>query len=192
MSSRGQVLSGLPRLPRIAGVKKSPPRRHRKDIGLWIFAGFFLALIVMFLFWAEPLFLGQTGVKAQLENRAARLRGLPAEEVAASIAKMAKSFLDASKHASQMEVRVDETSSARIVYTLVLPWVSASEKIHRRRGGTTVRLTADLLKTAGAGGVGVVVNVRKKKKDSQADQPLGRAVFDPLADGWKWVPPNMR
>ena len=170
-------------------MNETPQSRLRKDVPLWIFAVVFMALFAFFLFWAEPLFLGKSGVKAHLMERAVRLRSAPPEKSASAISQMVKSFLDASKHASEIEVRVDEASSSRIAYTLLLPWSEKSEKIHRRRGGTTARLTAALLKSAGANTVAVVVTVRRKKGSSGGSEPAGQARVDPKSGKSEWIPP---
>ncbi len=151
-----------------------------------------MALFAFFLFWAEPLFLGKSGVKAHLMEQATRLRSSPPEKSAATISQMVKGFLDASKHSSEVEVRVDEASSIRIAYTLLLPWSEKSEKIHRRRGGTTAHLTAALLKSAEADRVAVVVNVRRKKRSSRGSEPVGRARVDPATGKSEWIPPGKR
>ena len=173
-------------------MSKAPWTRLGRSAPLWIFAVVFLAIFAVFLFWAEPLFLGRAGVKAHLMKRAARLGPAPPGEAAVAISRMVKSFLDASKHASQVEVRIDEASSGRIAYTLILPWSEKSVKLHRRRGGTTARLTAALLKNAGADRVVVVVNVRRKKINSGESEPAGRARIEPEAGKFEWTPPEGR
>ncbi len=171
-------------------MNEKPRPRLRRDVPLWIFAAVFVAAFAIFLFWSEPLFLGRIGAKARLQERAARLRAAPPAEAAASISRMAKDFLDASKHVSEIEVSIDEASSRRIAYTLVVPWSEKSAKLHYRRGITTARLTAALLKSAGAGRVAVVVNVRRKRMSSGESDPAGRASYDPVAGKFGWRPPG--
>ena len=173
-------------------MSKAPRTPLGRSAPLWIFAVVFLAVFAVFLFWAEPLFLGRVGIKANLMEHAARLRPAPPGEAAVAISRMVKSFLDASKHTSEVEVRIDEASSGRIAYTLILPWSEKSVKIHQRRGGTTARLTAALLKSAGAGQVVVAVNVRRKKINSGKSEPAGQARIDPGAGKFEWTPAEGR
>ncbi len=173
-------------------MSKAPRTRLGGNAPFWIFSVVILAAFVVFLFWAEPIFLNRLGVKAHLMERAARLRAAPPGEVSAAISRMVKSFLDASKRVSEVEVRIDEASSGRIAYTLILPWSEKSAKLHKRRGRTTARLTAALLKSAGASRVVVVVNVRRKKIKSEGSMPAGRARIDPEAGKLEWKPPESR
>ena len=146
-----------------------------KKIFFWLFAGVFVALVSVFLFWAEPLFLKQKGAQAQLRARAASLRGGPPSAVVSDVGRMLKDFLDASKHASRVEVKVEEATASRLGITLSLPRSARSEKILRRRGKTTVRLAASLLESAGIAGVSIVVRIRRRKTAAGQSEPAGAA-----------------
>ena len=152
---------------------------RRKDLLLWIFAAAFLGLFTIFLFRGESLFLSGTGVQARLRARAARLREEPAEKAARAIGLEIKAFLDASKHASQVVVRIDEAGAERIVFTLTVPWTVGSAKLHRLRGETTARLAASLLKSAGAARVAVVVKLRRRRIRGGESDLVGQAVYAP-------------
>ncbi len=147
----------------------------RKKIFFWLFAAIFVALVSVFLFWAEPLFLKEKGAQAQLQARAVRLRGGPPGAAVSGVGRLVKNFLDASKHASRMEVKIEEASASRLGITLSLPRSALSEKLLRRRGKTTVRLAASLLKSAGVAGVGVVVRLRRRGADASQSEPAGVA-----------------
>ncbi len=162
----------------------------RNNYIFWIFAAIFLAATSLFLFWAQPLFLGGGSAQSQLRARAARLRTAPPGAAAAEIGRLIKSFLDASKHSSRVEVSVDEASAARLAFTLIVPWSVSSEKLHRRRGETTARLTASLLKSASAAQTGVEVRIRRKRKLTDESDPAGRAVYDPASEKVTWRGPD--
>jgi hypothetical protein len=151
----------------------TPPAR--KEIFFWLLAAIFVALVSVFLFWAEPLFLKEKGAQAQLQASATRLRAGPPGAAVSGVGQLVKSFLDASKHASRMEVNIEEASASWLRITLSLPRSALSEKILRRRGKTTVRLAASLLKSAGATGVGVVVMMRRRGAAAGQSEPVGVA-----------------
>ncbi len=173
-------------------MSKAPWIRRRNNAPFWISSVVFLAAFVIFLFWAEPIFLNRLGVKAHLMERAARLRPAPPGEVSVAVSRMVKNFLDASKRVSEVEVRIDEATSGRIAYTLIVPWSEKSVKLHQRRGRTTAHLTAALLKSAGAGRVVVVVNVRRKKIKSGGSEPAGRARINSESGNFEWKPSESR
>ena len=165
----------------MAGV---PPAR--KKMFFWLLAAVFAALVSIFLFWAEPLFLAEKGAQAQLQARAARLRGGPPDTAVSGVGRLVKDFLDASKHASRMEVKIEEASASRLWIILTLPRSALSEKLLRRRGKTTARLAASLLKSAGAAGVGVVVRMRRRKAAAGQSEPAGVASREPGSEAVIW------
>lgn len=158
----------------------------RKKIFFWLIAALFAALVSVFLFWAEPLFLKEKGAQAQLQVRAARLRAGPPGAAVQGVGRLVKDFLDAASHASQMEVRIDETSASRLGMTLIVPRSMRSEKLLRRRGKTTVRLAASLLKSAGVKQPGVVVRVRRRKAAAGRSGPAGVASREPGSEAVIW------
>jgi hypothetical protein len=162
----------------------------RNNSFFWIFAAIFVVLTAFFLFWAQPLFLGGGGAQSQLRARAARLRAAPPGAAAAEVGRLVKSFLDASKHASRVEVTVEEASPGRLAFTLTVPWAVSSGKIHRRRGETTARLAASLLKSAGVAQTGVEVRVRRMRKSAGGSEPAGRAAYYPVSEKVTWRVPG--
>ena len=158
----------------------------RKKISFWLIASLFVALVSVFLFWAEPLFLREKGAQAQLQVRATRFRGGPPGAAVSGVGRLVKDFLDASGHASRMEVKIDEASASRLGIILTLPRSALSEKLLRRRGKTTVRLAVSLLKSAGAVGTGVVVRLRRRKAAAGRSEPVGVASREPGSEAVTW------
>ncbi len=165
-------------------------RSARKNLVFWIFAAAFVAAASSFLFWAEPLFLAGRGAQAQLQARAARLRAGPAEKIVPEVGRLVMEFLDASKHASRVEVKIDEAGEGRLAFTLTVPWSVSSGKLHRRRGETTARLAASLLRRAGMNQTGVAVRVRRKRADAGGSEPAGRAFYEPGLGRVSWRGPG--
>jgi len=161
-------------------------KRKRKDYPVWIFGGLLVALTVGFFYWGAPLILRGTGAQAHLRARAARLRDAPPGEAAAEVARMVKVFLDLSKDVNQIEVRIDEAGADRVAITLIVPWSMSASRVHRRRSGAAARLIAALLKSAGAGRVGVSVNVRRKRMNPGASDPAGWILYRPRSGEFEW------
>jgi len=161
-------------------------KRKRKDYPVWIFGGLITALAAAFFYWGVPLILSGAGAQAHLRAQAARLRGAPPGEAAAGVARIVKGFLDLSKDVNQIEVRIDEAGADRVALTLIVPWSMSASKVHRRRSGAAARLTAALLKSAGAGQVGVSVNVRRKRTNPGTSDPAGRTLYLPRSGKFEW------
>jgi hypothetical protein len=173
-----------PLLLRLIMANRAP--RKRKDYPVWIAGGLFAVLAAAFFYWGVPLIVSGTGAQAHLRARAARLRGAPPGKAAAEVARIVKGFLDLSKEANQVEVRIDEAGADRIALTLIVPWSMSAPKVHRRRSGAAARLTVALLKSAGAEQVGVSVNVRRKCTSPGASDPAGRTLYRPRSGVFEW------
>jgi len=164
---------------------------RRKNFAFWIIAVHILGAVTIILFWGEKLFLSETGAQAYLQNRIAKLRGGPVEKSVGLIGREIKRFLDASRHLNQVEVRIDEAGTNRIVFTLTVPWAEKSSKLHQRRGKTTARLVASLLKSAGAERTAVIVKIRRKRILDGGIDPVGRTVYVAESGKVHWFAPGV-
>ncbi|MEE9275083.1 MAG: hypothetical protein V3V62_07230 [bacterium] len=161
----------------------------RNDILLWVIGGAITVLAAVLLWGADALFFEESGVKANLLARAERLRGRGEAEAAAEVGRMLKKFLDASKHASETEVKIDEAGARRLAFTLTVPWSQRSGKKLELRGGTTARLAAEMLERAGAGGAAVRVEIRRRRREKDSgSEPIGRTTHAPGSGRFEWRP----
>jgi hypothetical protein len=162
-----------------------PGRRRR----LLFWLGFLLivGLPAGALFLAKPLFLERAGAEAELLRRAAALRGAPPERAAVEVGRMVKAYLDAFRHVSRAEVEVRAASAERLAFTVFLPWSEVGAKQRRQRAEAMGRLAAGMLRSAGAEGVAVEVEVRRWRKDSAVrSDPAGRYLQGPGAGRGEW------
>lgn len=159
----------------------------RRQLLFWLG---FLAIVAVpagALFLAKPLFLERSGAEAELLRRAEALRGQPPERAAAGVGRMAKEYLDTSRHVSRAEVEVREASARRLAFTVSLPWSEVSASHRRRRAEALGRLASGMLRRAGAEGVAVEVEVRRWRKDSAGRSgPAGRSLHDPRTGRSEW------
>ncbi|OGL58861.1 MAG: hypothetical protein A3I72_06765 [Candidatus Tectomicrobia bacterium RIFCSPLOWO2_02_FULL_70_19] len=159
----------------------------RRQLLFWLVFFLIVCVPVGALFLAKPLFLDRAGVEAGLLRRAAALRGMPPERAAGEVGRMAKAYLDATRHVSRAEVEVRAASAGRLAFTVFLPWSEVSGKQRRLRAEALGRLAGGMLRGAGAEGVAVEVEVRRWRKDSDRESdPAGRYLHDPRTGAGEW------
>jgi hypothetical protein len=166
---------------------RARPRYSRRQALFWL--GFLLIVAVPAgaLFLAKPLFLDRAGAEAELLRRAAALRGEPPARAAAGVGRMARAYLDTFRHVSRAEVEVRQASAERLAFTVSLPWSEVSARQRRKRAEALGRLAAAMLRSAGAEGVAVEVELRRWRKDSaERSDPAGRYLHDPRTDRGEW------
>ncbi len=154
-------------------------RPARAHFLFWLAFVSFASAAGALLFFSEPLFLGTTGVKASLVAEARKWRGMPPGVITSKVGAALKGYLDASRHASRAAVRVSRSGAEGLSLDVRLPWAEVSAKKRRQRAELICRLGGAMLEGAGAVRATLLVNLRRMRRDSTADEPAGRMTYSP-------------
>ncbi len=148
------------------------PRPTQKFL-FWLLFISFAALAGLLLFFTQPLFLYETGVKASLVAEAKKWKGIPPPVITRNTGLTLKKYLDASTHTSRAKIRVSEASLGRLSLDILLPWAEVSAKKRKQRARLVCRLGGEMLESAGAKDVVFLVFILRMARDSTASDPVG-------------------
>ena len=158
----------------------------RKKFLFWLFFISFACVAGSLLFFAQPLFLYETGVKASLVAEAKKWRGMPPGTITNNIGRTLKKYLDASKHTSRADIRVSETNLGRLSLDILLPWAEVSAKKRKQRAELVCRLGGEMFENAGAKGVVFLVNILRMTRDSTTSEPMGVMTYTSTEKKCAW------
>ena len=164
---------------RIAGLS-------RKQFLFWLVFISFACMAGLLLFFARPLFLYDTGVKASLVAEAKNWKGMPPGVITKNVGRTLKKYLDASRRTSRADVRVSETSPTGLSLDIQLPWAEVSAKKRKQRAGLVCRLGGEMLENAGAKDTIFLVNILRMARDSTDSKPVGAMVYSSNGKSCNW------
>ena len=162
------------------------PNPSRVNFLFWFVFIAFASAAGALLFFSQPLFLYKTGVKVSLMAEAKKLRGMPPENITKNIGRILKNYLDASKHTSRADIHVSDSTPDNLSIDILLPWAEVSAKKRRQRAELVCRLGGEMLESARAKNVILLVNLLRMTKDSTDSEPVGAMVYSPKDKECTW------
>ncbi len=151
----------------------------RANFFFWFSFISFASVAGVLLFFSQPLFLYKTGVKVSLLAEAKKLRGMPLGVITKNVGGILKEYLDASKHTSRADIHVSDSTPDNLSIDILLPWAEVSAKKRRQRAELVCRLGSEMLESARAKNVILLVNLLRMTKDSTDSEPVGAMVYSP-------------